>query len=157
MTKKDEEPEKSDKGKFVVIDTGRFREFERMFKELTAASVEAQKTEPPQANTNAPYLVTVIVMMVIGVAGVTTIVTLRADFDILIVAGVVFAFLTPTTTSILSFMKAQETNRQARDTHLAVNSRLDAFMKSAGEAEFAKGEKVGRRESEARADNLARK
>ncbi|RPI95517.1 MAG: APC family permease [Chloroflexi bacterium] len=108
-------------------------------------------------NTNTPYLVAVLISLVIGIGGVVALVSLRPDFDVLVVSGVVFAFLTPTTTSILSLMKSQETNRQARETHLSVNSRLDAFIKSASDAARAEGLQEGRDKANARTDALAGK
>jgi hypothetical protein len=84
-------------------------------------------------------------MFLIGVVGVVGILKVRPDVDALLVIGAVFAFLVPTTASILAFQKSQE-------THLSVNSRLDGFIQNAAIASKAQGEAVGRNEANARTD-----
>lgn len=101
-----------------------------------------------EKKTPSPFAAIVAVLL-IGVAGVVTIAVLRPDLDPLAVSAVIFTFLTPTTLSLLSYLKAQE-------THLAVNSRLDQFIKNASKAAEAVGKETGRKESEARTDTLAR-
>jgi hypothetical protein len=64
----------------------------------------------------------------------------------------VFSVITPTTVALLAFLKAQE-------THLSVNSRLDAFMANAKLAAHAQGvtegRLAGRLAADARTDQLA--
>lgn len=91
----------------------------------------------------------IVAVLLIGVTGVVTITILRPDLDPLAVSAVIFGFLTPTTLSLMSYLKAQE-------THLAVNSRLDQFIINAAKAAEAVGKEVGRKESEARTDDLAK-
>jgi len=111
----------------------------------------------PNQDSSTPYLAAVIISLLIGIAGVATVVAIRPDFDILVVAGVIFAFLTPTTTSLLALMKTQETNEQAKETHLSVNSRLDAFIQNAANAARAEGVKEGTIQANIRTDELLAK
>jgi hypothetical protein len=110
-----------------------------------------QTIVPPPNNT--PYIVAVVVMMALGVIGVVAVVILRpsATDNMLVIAALV-GFLTPTTVSLLAFMKAQE-------THVAVNSRLDAWLAAATESAHSKGMDEGRKEgqiaADARTDTLA--
>jgi hypothetical protein len=122
------------------------------FKTLYAKSKRKQPKDP-----NTPYLMATVISLLIGIVGVVMVVTLRPDFDILVVAGVIFAFLTPTTTSLLALMKTQETNEQAKETHLSVNSRLDAFIVSASNAARAEGVKEGEKAANLRTDELAKR
>lgn len=115
------------------------------------------KVHQPAKDKSTPYLAAVLVMLVVGIMGVVTIVSIRPDFDILVVAGVIFAFLTPTTTSILALLKTQETNEQAIETHLSVNSRLDAFIKQAELVARAAGVVEGEEKANLRTDSLAKK
>lgn len=94
---------------------------------------------------NIPYIVAVLVMMALGVFGVVTIVVLRPMQDNTLIITALLGFLAPTTLSLLAFMKAQE-------THLSVNSRLDAFMKNASAAAHAEGIAEGRSQGRAAAD-----
>ena len=102
---------------------------------------------------NVRYIMAVMFMMALGVMGIVAIVVARPDNkDNLIIIGLLLGFLAPTTVSLLAFMKAQE-------THLSVNSRLDAFMAQARLASRAEGlsegRKEGRNEANQRTDNLA--
>lgn len=99
---------------------------------------------------NTPYLVAVTLMVFFGIAGVAGISMARPNDDLLTIAAMVFGFLSPTTLSLLAFMKAQE-------THLSVNSRLDAFLQTAKDAARAEGEIAGRDVANARSDKLAQK
>lgn len=93
--------------------------------------------------------VAIVAVLLIGVAGVVLVTVLRPDLDPLAISAVIFGFLTPTTLSLMSYLKAQE-------THLAVNSRLDDLIENAKKAAEAVGKEVGRKESEARTDDLAK-
>jgi CHASE2 domain-containing sensor protein len=105
--------------------------------------------QPPN---NTPYIIAVVVMMAIGVLGVVIVTVMRSGQDNALVIGAILGFLGPTTLSLLAFMKAQE-------THLSVNSRLDAFMQNAILAAHAEGASEGRKEgrqsADARTDRLA--
>jgi hypothetical protein len=105
----------------------------------------------PIAN-NLPYIVAVIMMMVIGVAGVVIITLGRPNQDNTQLITTILGFLAPTTLSLLAFMKAQE-------THLSVNSRLDAFMRNAELAArvqgVIEGRSQGRDDANLRTDALA--
>lgn len=107
--------------------------------------LDSSQTVVPPAN-NIPYVVAVAFMMMIGVVAVVLVTVLRPDNkDNTLVIATIVGFLTPTTLSLLAFMKAQE-------THLSVNSRLDAFMSSAKAAAHAQGVTEGRSEGRIAAD-----
>ncbi len=95
---------------------------------------------------NFQYIVAVVVMMMMGVISTTVLVVMRPDNkENLLVIGLIIGFLAPTTLSLLALMKSQE-------THLSVNSRLDAFMSNAKSAAYAKGVTDGRLEGRDSAD-----
>jgi len=72
---------------------------------------------------NTPYVLAVVVMFVIAVATVLGVLKIRPTTDPLVVIGAIFAAFSPTTAGILAFIKSQE-------THVAVNSRMDAWMEA---------------------------
>jgi len=113
----------------------------------TQQGVLADMGVTPTQASNIPYLVTVAVMFFIGLASVVAIAYFRPATDILTIIAAVFAFLTPTTASVLAFQKAQE-------THLSVNSRLDGFIKNAQSAALAAGKEQGAQAANARTDAL---
>ncbi len=95
---------------------------------------------------NVPYIVAVVAMMALGVGGAVVVTLARPAQDNTVLIGIIFGFLAPTTLSLLAFMKAQE-------THLSVNSRLDAFMATARTAARAEGVLEGRTQGRAAADD----
>jgi hypothetical protein len=105
-----------------------------------------KKSIVPQAN-NVPYLIAVVSMAVVAITGSILITVFRPDSDIVVVFGLVAGFMTPTTISLLSFMKAQE-------THLSVNSRLDEFIYNAKLSSRAEGVEEGRKIANDRTDKL---
>lgn len=107
--------------------------------------VERRQSIVPVPN-NVPYIIAVVVMTSLGVVGVVAITVARPTSDNTALIGLVLGFLAPTTLSLLAFMKAQE-------THLSVNSRLDAFMANAKLAARAEGITEGR--AQGRTDALA--
>jgi len=114
-------------------------------KELT--DLEERQLALSLPSSNMQYVIAVVVMMMIGVIAVTVLVVMRPDNkENLIVIGLILGFLAPTTLSLLALMKSQE-------THLSVNSRLDAFMNNAKLAAYAKGVTEGRSEGRISADN----
>lgn len=98
------------------------------------------------------YVVAVVVMVFFGVTAVSAIAILRPGQDNAALYALILGFIGPTLLSLLAFLKAQE-------THLSVNSRLDAFMGTAQTAAHAEGLAEGRREGRAdanrRTDELA--
>lgn len=86
---------------------------------------------------NKPYIMAVIAMMFLGVIGIIAITMIRPEQDNTILIAAMLGFLAPTTLALLAFMKSQE-------THLSVNSRLDAFMHAAESAARYKGIEEGR-------------
>ena len=112
---------------------------------------DRRQTVVPTPN-NLPYVVAVALMAIVGVVAVTLLVVLRPEKDNGTIIATIVAMIAPTTLSLLAFMKAQE-------THLSVNSRLDAFManaKLAAHAEgIAEGRQQGRQSANERTDALA--
>lgn len=105
-------------------------------------------TKHRNINTNGQYLVAIISMFFFGVVGIVLVSTLRQGQDLPIIITAIFSVLTPTTLSLLSFMKSQE-------THLSVNSRLDDFIKNVDIAARAEGQIEGARVANKRNDERA--
>ena len=103
------------------------------------------------APNNLPYIVAVVLMMALGVCGVIAVILIHPMDDMTIITTIL-GFLAPTTLSLLAFMKSQE-------THLSVNSRLDAFMRNAELAArvqgVIEGRSQGRDDANQRTDQLA--
>ena len=139
----------------TVWDTQKFRtkilEAARM---VVDDEMKSKRDNPP--STNSTYLIAIVVMVLIGISGIALIVSLRPDTDFLIVSAAVFGFITPTTLALMTFLKAQEATQQAKETHLAVNSRLDAFIKNAEAAARAQGKDEGREAANLRSDERQR-
>jgi len=93
-----------------------------------------QTVVPPPNNT--PYIIAVVAMSFASVMAVSLVSIFRAGDNTAIITAIV-GLTAPTIFSLLAFMKAQE-------THLSVNSRLDAFMKNARYAAHAQGVEEGR-------------
>ena len=91
---------------------------------------------PPKEASNTQYILAVVIMFLVGVIGVVLISLFNKTQDLGVVITAVFGLLTPTTLSLLSFMKSQE-------THLSVNSRLDGFIKNAQVAALLTGRAQG--------------
>lgn len=94
------------------------------------------------------YLMAIVSMSLVAVAGVIAIVSLRPESDLVIVMATVFGFTAPTTLSLLAFLKAQE-------THLSVNSRLDDLIKNASRVARETGIREGMVLADERTDKLA--
>jgi hypothetical protein len=91
-----------------------------------------------QSSSNWQYLVTVAFMAALGTIGVLVVTALRPTQDNSMLITTIIGFLSTTTGVILTFLKTQE-------THLSVNSRLDAFMASARQVGHMEGAEEGRR------------
>ncbi len=85
-----------------------------------------------RSGSNLPYVIAVCVMAFIACGAVVLVVMSRPGQDNVLLVGAIFGFVGPFTMALLAFMKAQE-------THLSVNSRLDAFMEAAARAARAEG------------------
>lgn len=94
------------------------------------------KNDPRQKSSSFPYLVAVMVMAVLTVLAIVAITALRPAADNSALIGLVITATAPTTVALLAFMKAQE-------THLSVNSRLDAFMSTAKQISRMEGVQEG--------------
>lgn len=98
-------------------------------------------------NDNAQYVTAVAFMIALGIIAAVLITLFRPEQDNLPVITLIFGSIAPTTLALLAFMKAQQ-------THLSVNSRLDAFIKNAEGIAKAAGVEQGRQEANARTDKL---
>ena len=92
---------------------------------------------------STPYLVASGVILLLGSVMILGIIMLRPSYDPLIVIGAVAGLLAPTLAAIQAYNKAQE-------THLSVNSRLDAWMKEHGQVKLMEGMAQERSEEQAR-------
>jgi hypothetical protein len=81
---------------------------------------------------NRSYIVAVLIMSLLGIGAIICITVLRPEKDNTNLISSTIGFLAPTTMALLAFMKSQE-------THKAVNSRLDAFIKAASDLAHAQG------------------
>jgi len=73
-------------------------------------------------SSNIPYLISILLMSLLGVIGTLSIVLLRPGEDNASLYISVASFVLPTTTALMAFLKTQE-------THLLVNSRMDEFKR----------------------------
>jgi len=150
---------------YVKISTGRFREFEKLFKKI---SVEVDVPKNKEAS-NVPYIIAVIAALFTAIGGVAIITALRPDLDFVAVSGGVFLFVGVVITNIFTIIKdqnqariarelslsQQEILKQSQETHKLVNSGWDEFKKAWGDVRFAQGKDVGKAESDARTDKLS--
>ena len=74
----------------------------------------------PESNT--PYLVSVVLMSMLGVAGVIAVLVLRPHEDNAALYTAIGGFVGPTTMALLAFLKTKE-------THVLVNGRMEEFKK----------------------------
>lgn len=88
-------------------------------------------------SSNTPYIIAIIIMATLGALGIVVISLFNPGKDNSLIIASLLGFLTPTTLSLLALMKSQE-------THLSVNSRLEEFIKNAGDAARAEGVIEGR-------------
>ncbi|SRR5258706_7994129 len=86
-------------------------------------------------NKNLPYLIAVTIMAIIAVIGIV-IVAIVHPADSMLIIGAIIGFLTPTTLSLLAFMKSQE-------THQAVNGRLGQFIENSNALAASQGFAAG--------------
>ncbi len=94
-----------------------------------------QPSQKPRASW--PYLLAIVFMAFLGTVAILILTKLRPAQDNSVLITAVIGFLGTMTGTILTFMKAQE-------THLSVNSRLDAFMASARQVGHLEGKEEGR-------------
>lgn len=112
-------------------------------------------------NGNAPYLIAVVVMFAIAVAGTVTLEVLNPDKDNTILTAVIIAVVTSSTPGILSFMKSQENSvkvdkavAKVEEVHTLVNSKMEVLLEKTSLLAKAEGERIGREEADARTDKL---
>jgi hypothetical protein len=95
---------------------------------------------------NMPYVVAVVIMAGLAIVAVAAIAVLRPDKDNSSLFLTIGGFIGPTTFSLLSFLKAQ-------DTHKSVNGRLEEFLAARGVAAHAQGVTEGRQQGRQAADD----
>jgi hypothetical protein len=104
-------------------------------------------------SSNAPYVWAVVILTAVAAVLVLVIVWLRPKADALDVVAQVAKGLAPTVAGVMAYLKAQE-------THLSVNSRLDAFMREHAALAHREGQIQGMADEQARQaalDVVARK
>ena len=104
-------------------------------------------------SSNAPYVWAVVILTAVAAVLVLVIVWLRPKADALDVVAQVAKGLAPTVAGVMAYLKAQE-------THLSVNSRLDAFMREHSALAHREGQIQGMADEQARQaalDVVARK
>jgi hypothetical protein len=82
------------------------------------------------------YVISLVVMVFIGISAIVMVEVLRPNQDNMVLHGLILGFLTPTTMSLLSLLKANE-------THTIVNSRMTALLEMTQKAAFARGQLEG--------------
>lgn len=98
----------------------------------TTTPVSNQRPSIILPSSSLQYVVAIVVMFIIGSVFCVLLLKLRPLMDPVVVISVVFSLITPTTLSLMGFLKAQE-------THASVNGRLDNFMINARAAAHAVG------------------
>lgn len=119
-------------------------------------------------NGNAPYLVAVVVSLLIAVVGSAFIISLRPDYDPIIIILTITGVTTALTTQLLQFMKlnevaqkaeiaavqSKETQIQTSETHNMVNSQLSSAIETARKAGYGAGMQAGEDKANQRTDEL---
>lgn len=109
-------------------------------------------------NNNYIFVAVIVLMSFLAFASTMVIVILRPEQDNLPIISQIFLFSTTIAASILTFVKAEQANNQAKETHDMVNSRLDQFIENADLAARAEGKAEGiikgRTDAENRSDKL---
>ena len=151
-----------DKKSAVVLDTGRFKEFEKQFKQLQESMVEIKQGQKVTYNTSGkqPYILMglgMVFLVVISIVLLETLSPLVRDNTSSITQ--IIGFAATTTAALFAYQKSQ-------DTHIMMNSKLDAWkeeftekMEERGKAAealaYSEGRKDGRADANARTDLLA--
>lgn len=91
----------------------------------------------------APYIWSVVVLTLLSCALVMGVLLVRPQVDAMDVITKVLTGLAPTIAAVLAYLKSQ-------DTHLSVNSRLDAFMTEHAKVARAEGILQGTSNEQAR-------
>ncbi len=94
-------------------------------------------------SSRAPYVWAVVILAAIAAVLVVVVLWIRPQADPLDVVSQVAKGLPPTIAGVMAYLKAQE-------THLSVNSRLDAFMREHAAAAHVKGQLQGVADEQAR-------
>lgn len=102
---------------------------------------------PLAKSSNAPYLITVVLMTLIGMIAVIMVLWLRPDSDNTNLIAILLGMIVPTTASIMAIMKSQE-------THLTVNSQLAQWKEDFSKLMRAEGAKEAVDQEQARVANL---
>lgn len=90
-----------------------------------------------QVASNIPYLIAAVVMILISTIAVLVVVLFRPDKDNTAILTIIGGFTLSAIPSVLGMMKAQE-------THLSVNSQMEAFKAELVEMAKVKGELANR-------------
>jgi|ERR1700722_1700083 len=97
----------------------------------------------PPITDKPAYLLTVILLAMIGAILIGTILTLRPAADPLLIITAVSGFVASIGAGVLSYMKSQE-------THMLVNSRMDEWMAAQDKVSRAEGVVQGTSDEQSR-------
>lgn len=81
----------------------------------------------PTSTLGLKYSVAIAFMAMLGIVAFMTIVSARPDYDRILVLGGLIGAMIPSTFSLLSFLKGEDSRSQARQTYYQVNDRFDEF------------------------------
>jgi len=109
----------------------------------------------PQKATITPYLITVVAVVLIAVAGSVVVVSITPGQDNSALIIQIFGISAVVVPLIFNLIKAQEFVAKQDATHVMMNSRLSALLDATQKASFKEGEAAGRKASDARTDALA--
>lgn len=118
---------------------------------------------------NISYLLVIVSMFLIAVSSSVVLEVLRPEKDNSALIIQIFGFLSIATPSVLGFIearkgtaeaiksteKAEESKQAAKETYVLFNGHMTELMKFAKQASFAEGEKKGKKDADARTDQLA--
>jgi hypothetical protein len=113
-----------------------------------------KKNAPVNPPPKSPgYIQAALFVGTLGILGVLGLSYLRPGDDILVLSAISFSF----TTGIYNVIKTEQTRVQSVETHDMVNSRLTEFIESQALLAEARGEKIGRKKAEDRADAVVKR
>lgn len=121
-----------------------------------------RRDEAIKNRVNLSYLIVIVSMFAIAVSSSVVLEVYRPEKDNSALIIQIFGFLAIATPSVLGFMesrkgtaKAEESKQAAQDTYVLFNGHMTELMKFAKQASFAEGEKQGKKDADARTDQLA--
>jgi hypothetical protein len=75
------------------------------------------------------YVMAVVIIGMVSVIAYMTITTQRPSWDKLVIIGSIFSFFSVSSWQVITFMKAEDSRLQSRQTYYQVNDRFDDFKR----------------------------